>query len=643
MPVARGGGGALQIEIKKLAMWATPVEERASREDAEAPRLELPKFQRSLVWSAEQKTKLIDSLHKKFPVGSLLLFEKTGETPKTYQLVDGLQRTTAILDYLKRPLTVFDIERVGGTALDDVVADLNRLLEESIAVDTVKRQVTAWLRATEVLDMTKFSSARLQRALAAENGVEPSTFLVDEDLEEHAGNLLTSIKDACDIGGRTVLADVFEGLPEDLPEVFARLNTQGTTLKYFDRFAAAWIDQEAVVTDGSIQAAVKAKYAKSLAEGFEIEGITRARNGRDIIIEQFSLYEYLFGLGKVLARKHDLLFESAKDPAEADVLGFVVTAACLGVKYEEMGILPARIRSVRGLAAAEPIDLGRYREILDDACSEVTRILKPYIGIKLNKKDDNPVRPHPLYQIMSIVASVAVLKYDMVSLDMRPDWTSKLLRLENCLPQRYLYDMIADPWRGAGNSRMFDRVWASTGDGLQDYIPGETYLTPVSRNDFSTALDAWQARQMAKRQTARPNIQNDQRAVLAFLYADKISHFDLHSNHWEIAHVVPVSRLARLIKDSDNHVGWPISAIGNLALFTKKMNREQSGKTLPEYLASVRAQDRPALKTQLGEALFCKIDDAAVGPRFSLTSYESLLNKTFKKMKAELLSKLRVA
>lgn len=74
--------------------------------------IRIPVFQRGIVWNESQKQKLIESIKRGFPVGSLMAyqtFESTSGTPKpVWSLIDGLQRTSTILEYLDEPFRVAD-------------------------------------------------------------------------------------------------------------------------------------------------------------------------------------------------------------------------------------------------------------------------------------------------------------------------------------------------------------------------------------------------------------------------------------------------------------------------------------------------------------------------------------------------------
>ena len=55
------------------------------------------RYQRKLVWTLEEKQKLIDSILKDYPIPAILLAEKEGR----YEIIDGLQRLHAILSFIE--------------------------------------------------------------------------------------------------------------------------------------------------------------------------------------------------------------------------------------------------------------------------------------------------------------------------------------------------------------------------------------------------------------------------------------------------------------------------------------------------------------------------------------------------------------
>ena len=81
-------------------------------------KIEVPTFQRNIVWSKGQRETFIDSVKKGFPVGSLLFYKKKDRD--TYTLIDGLQRSSTILDFITNPTHYFSTEDTPDQVLSDL-------------------------------------------------------------------------------------------------------------------------------------------------------------------------------------------------------------------------------------------------------------------------------------------------------------------------------------------------------------------------------------------------------------------------------------------------------------------------------------------------------------------------------------------
>ncbi|MBX7451466.1 DUF262 domain-containing protein [Mycolicibacterium sp. 3033] len=79
------------------------------------------RYQRKLVWSVEEKEKLIDSMFRDLPLPLFLVAELAGEGAITYELIDGLQRLNAIFSFLENEYPVggryFDLDSLADTKL----------------------------------------------------------------------------------------------------------------------------------------------------------------------------------------------------------------------------------------------------------------------------------------------------------------------------------------------------------------------------------------------------------------------------------------------------------------------------------------------------------------------------------------------
>lgn len=58
------------------------------------------RYQRKLVWTLEEKQRLVESIQKKYPVPAILIAERE-DAPGTYEIIDGLQRLHAIISFVE--------------------------------------------------------------------------------------------------------------------------------------------------------------------------------------------------------------------------------------------------------------------------------------------------------------------------------------------------------------------------------------------------------------------------------------------------------------------------------------------------------------------------------------------------------------
>lgn len=65
------------------------------------------RYQRKLVWTLEEKQKLIESLLKKYPVPAILIAERDGKSG-TYEIIDGLQRLHSIVSFIENSFALED-------------------------------------------------------------------------------------------------------------------------------------------------------------------------------------------------------------------------------------------------------------------------------------------------------------------------------------------------------------------------------------------------------------------------------------------------------------------------------------------------------------------------------------------------------
>ena len=189
--------------------------------------LRVPRFQRSFVWDAGDIRKLLDSIWRGFPIGTLLLWKH--EAPAglvefgpvafdvpyrtdAYWLVDGQQRVTSIVGVLaKAPVSDTAFELCFDLRRGRVVSSRRRgvpgwYLPLRVALDTAA--LLSWLRQHDI----DFSEAEIEIAMAfggALRDYQIPAYVVERDNDQ----LLREVFDRINSAGKPIKrAQVFHAL-----------------------------------------------------------------------------------------------------------------------------------------------------------------------------------------------------------------------------------------------------------------------------------------------------------------------------------------------------------------------------------------------------------------------------------------------
>lgn len=217
-----------------------PIKEIVNR--AVSNKLDIPEFQREFVWDPQKVRFLIESLYREYPVGSFLFWDSSdytqtkgalGEASPTW-IVDGQQRTTALCLLLGRKPYWWPEVSDWNKALErfDVLANFmpdDGIVEFSLP-NPVRRNDPRWfpvrdvLRCEEPKDLTPIA-----RRLAKQVHRDPS-----EDEDEIFASIHGRMQTLWQVRERTIPIITIDHEPEDVAEVFARLNQAGTRVKEAD-------------------------------------------------------------------------------------------------------------------------------------------------------------------------------------------------------------------------------------------------------------------------------------------------------------------------------------------------------------------------------------------------------------------------
>jgi hypothetical protein len=288
----------------------------------------VPPYQRGCVWSGRQKDQFVDTLKRGLPFGTILLYRD--EVKNQYQIIDGLQRCSTILEFINNPARYFDAGDI-EEGLPQKLAVITGLSNPNSVVDKIENHMVDWVHTAfssmdEVRDMQYFDYAYAFTAFF------PSAKGREGDIVKEVKATLKKFKDLCE-GLCTVRipAIVIKGDDDALPEIFERINSKGTQLSKYQIYAATWT-KGYKVTSKDLQELIQIninRYLRMASDGIEISDFDPAEY---LKAKELNTFEIAYALGKLLGKKYPSLFSTKDSIKDVDSLGFSLITACVGMK-----------------------------------------------------------------------------------------------------------------------------------------------------------------------------------------------------------------------------------------------------------------------------------------------------------------------
>lgn len=253
--------------------------------------VDIPEFQREFVWDPEQVKKLAESLYRDYPVGSFLLWDsseyqeaKTAQgTQASLWIVDGQQRTTALCLLLGQKPYWWKDAKTWNKALEryDVMVHLlpdegdDRL--EFALPNPIRRKDPRWISIRQVLSMEKKEDLKsLTREIVGRVCNDQAQW---QELFSKVYDLLNNLRQ---IRERDIPIIKISHELEDVAEIFARLNQEGTRLKEADVILAltavrnpGWVREEYLPFRGELE-----EYGWDLDTGIFVRTMTGIGKGQ---------------------------------------------------------------------------------------------------------------------------------------------------------------------------------------------------------------------------------------------------------------------------------------------------------------------------------------------------------------------------
>ena len=536
----------------------------------------VPPYQRGCVWSSKQKDQFVDTLKRGLPFGTILLYRD--EAKNQYQIIDGLQRCSTILEFINNPARYFDAGDI-EEGLPQKLAAITGVGNPNSIVDKVENHIVDWVHSAfssmdEVRDMQYFDYAHAFTAFF------PSAAGRESEIVKDVKSTLKQFKDLCE-GLCTVRipAIVIKGDDDALPEIFERINSKGTQLSKYQIYAATWT-KEYKVTSQALQKLIQInvnRYLRMASDGIEISDFDPADYLKEKVLNPF---EIAYALGKLLGDTYPSLFSTKDDIKDVDSLGFSLITACVGVKNSQSKNLHTELDRIVGSS-----NINLFLERIIQCVDTAQRLIGKYNKFKINSSSEaGPL--HTEFQIVSLIANIFVARYATYNKDdsdriidftvslqtSNPEWDAYEHQLKQHAWKRYFLDILHSRWKGAGDKRLdnvvFDRGYYTQGVSWTEF-----------RNSVTQWYDQAKAEKREHKRVAPP--QEAEKIFFALLYLPIFTAGDqADQSKYDVEHLATKNLMKKCLDRYDGNLRLPIGSIGNLCLLPQRENRAKRDKTI---------------------------------------------------------------
>ncbi len=527
----------------------------------------VPRFQRGGCWNKNQERKFIDSLKKGYPVGTMLFYETIENNKQKYILVDGLQRGTCIKNYRNNPTEYFDLSNIPDKLVWEISNLFKNYKDSEKGKRIIREEIEKEIKQNQDYSMNKqfyVFSNELEKILKEEN-IIPKDFNLSSDrrvkLMDLVSNFYSEIKETYEEISRSVIPIIiYSGNQDNLPEIFDRINSQGTPLDIYEIYAASWpTNNKLIVNNEKIIEQVSKKYDSLIKNGFRVQDYDR---NKMIENKELSCFEYLFGLSKFLVNEYDILaFNLSFKDDQINPLGFELVNACLN----ESNKIKELYKNL------EKIDINAFEKALIDSIKFVKNSISPIFNFKSNKR--NRKKPlHSKYMILSMISSVFKYMYrDGMYEEYSDNWIKLKNKLRLNILHYYIYDTITNYWSEGGTSKIYN---ISKEDRL---------LSDISRESWELELKSYYKKTLERKENSKvASPKSEDIVILNSIYLSIFTAEDqLSEKKFDIEHIAPKAQMKKILSRLKvEEKGLPISTIANLCYLPDSINRKKKDKNI---------------------------------------------------------------
>lgn len=588
-------------------------------------KIQVPTYQRGVVWDEKKQRELIESIKLGYPFGSLIIF-RYDDPIKPELLIDGLQRSTSLFNFIHNPSKFFDENDIDDDILLELIDKIGLNGSINGQKEQIKKIIIDWVHSfkdsSEVRNMNEYQCATLIMnefpVLRGENDL--STL---ETISQIIKPIFTKYKNICQtIEDKKIPYIEITGDDSSLSEIFFRINDRGIKLNKENKFAATWANSPVKITNEKLNPLVnlvRDRYDQILTDGTSIYGYD---SQEFLQKKELDVFELTYAFGKYITKQFPELFPYKDNLIAVDSIGFVLINACLmGTKSS----LPKMNELLLSTFNYNDIQINEFLIKIISCINYVDELLGPVTKFKGNKRLNNSPL-HTDFQIVSLVASVFRLKHIQFENDKyyfnlsstNSNWNNydKLIR-KNVL-KKYISDIVSDYWSGHGDNTL---------DNIIHDNP-EIYTKEIDKSEFKSILYNWFNRVKSDRNelTAKDvkNAGNQEKVLLNLIYSNSFTAASqLNIEKFDIEHLATKNLLENKLKKYNGTLKLPISSFGNLCLLPEYTNRKKKDAIIyddDKYIDKIG--NKLTIKEIEDKFTFTKKDDLIWLKRDNLTSEE---------------------
>lgn len=608
--------------------------------DIKNNKITVPKYQRGAVWQKSQKDKLIDSMNKGFPFGSILLYENDNKR----QIIDGLQRSKTIIEFIKNPARFFNDENLDEDKINKIIDYFNIVGSRSEIKSKLIDIIKAWIvnEHHTMQDVQRMQYGDLVDEIIK---VWPTANDNKDEIKKLIKSIFSNFQDVCaNISNMQIPALIYEGDESLLPEIFERINSQGAKLTKQQIYAATWAQDLVKLENTKFDEIInnnRDRYENMLDEDMELEDYNPTELTRK---KEVNIFELVFGFGKMISKKYPYLFTyDENDKTKVESIGFNLINACLVQRSANMRKLNINLKNIIGL---ETHSIEEFLSRIIDAIEYVDKRLGAGTKFKSNKRSTSKIYPlHTELQIVSIIATVFINRHASFELNNKGEvknlvidtsmfnkqWRDMKDTFDKNILKIYAMDILGQKWKGSGDKKLDNII-------IENYY----YNRNVSWEEFEQVLDVYyntiNNERNEQKQVAQPK--EPEKLILNLIYSSIFSATDQNDEtKYDIEHLAPKNLMKEKILKYSNEFRLPISSIANLCLLPEYDNRVKKDKTIYNddyYLSKIK--NIKEIEEKYTFTIRSDLDwlDENLNEEQFKTAYFNFLNNRYQKMKQKI-------